>query len=154
MVFDRDPENVVWLSENHCLLSDEGGVVRAFDIRRTGNDYQRPLWSIRPCQDRPALIALAPQVPDMLVVGSTDGYLRIYDLKLCAGNQSESASTQAATSESNAIGRVKAHAGALFSVECCPDENFAFAVACGGSKGKLTIVDVAESTPAVLDHFR
>jgi periodic tryptophan protein 1 len=150
----RDPEQVVWLSENQCLLSDDGGFVHAFDVRQGGGKRYQSLWSLCSCPDRPAIMALAPQVPDMLVVGTTDGYLRVYDLKDGFGNSGASERGQKSASVSQPVAQVKAHAGALFSVECCPDEIFAFAVACGGSKGKLTIVDVAESAPAVLQHFR
>jgi hypothetical protein len=150
----RDPEQVLWRSENQCLLSDEGGSISAFDIRRIGKTETALLWSFQACRDRPALMTLAPTVPDMLVVGSTDGHLRVYDLSMLEHCGGVSATEASKAPQWTPLAQVNAHAGALFAVESCPDEVFGFGVACGGSKGILTVVDVAESAPQVLQHFR
>ncbi|KAK4534465.1 hypothetical protein CDCA_CDCA02G0490 [Cyanidium caldarium] len=133
-----DVEAILWASEHACLVSDEGGWVSAYDTRALGD--HTPVWRLRPHPKRPVAMTLCPTVPGMLVTGSTDALLQVYDVQSSAATPPLVASTNA-------------QAGPIFSLVACPDSALGLAVVCGGPDGVLTVVDLAENQEAVRRWF-
>ncbi|KAG0239672.1 hypothetical protein BGW41_007555 [Actinomortierella wolfii] len=110
---------------NFFYVATEDGMVQYMDARQPS---QAPLYRLHAHDKAVSSIDINANVRGCIVTGSTDGQVKVWDLK---DNRPSMVTSR----------NVKSDIGQVFSVTFCPDEPFHLAMA--GSMGQVSIWDLA-----------
>ncbi|CAJ0825394.1 10394_t:CDS:2 [Entrophospora sp. SA101] len=124
---DTEPECIKWdpLSPNNFYVSTESGSVLNYDIRNHSNSIgdaqQQPVFTLHAHDGSCTSIDLNYQIKGLLVTGSIDKQVKIWD---CSDNK-----PVLITSKNFGVGKI-------FSTKFCPDS--AYQLAMGGSEAPIS----------------
>jgi periodic tryptophan protein 1 len=130
-----DIEDMLWDPFNNNLIfcSMENGLVSCIDIRQPGS----ALYSWQAHDKCASSLSFSPLVPSMLVTGSQDETVKVWDT--------------ASAPEPKCVAYKSMAAGALFSVQYFTNEPFLMAA--GGDAGVLALWE-SESQEEIAQHFK
>lgn len=143
-----DVESVMWGSgplEGHVLAATEDGLVSVFDRRRGG----KAVSSWRAHEGAVSAMALSKDIPGLLVTGSVDKSIKVWDARPCAKDPSV---------VPELVDERASKAGAVFTAGLCPlvasgPSASPFQLAYAGAKGVLVVTDLAVASEKVRTQF-
>lgn len=131
------PETGSWdpLNPSMVVIGCESGALCGFDARRAD---AKPLWTVPAHEDSLEALAISAHVPGLLVTGSRDKTIKIWD---CAAEGTAPVLVHTLTT---------LKAGAVFALSFFPDSPFV--IATGGQRGVVHLCDLYALAP-VREHF-
>ncbi|KAJ1840873.1 rRNA-processing protein [Coemansia sp. RSA 2708] len=130
---DADVESVLWdpHSAHHFYVATESGAVRCFDVRQAKDGKGgAPVFTLVAHDEAVSAMALHPRVPGVLVTGSADETLKVWDVR---------------DHRPKMVVSRNVDVGSVFAARFCPDEPMLLAAA--GSSGESRIWDMSTSAP-------
>lgn len=155
-LLQSDVEVCVWgqnTLDNYVFVSTEDGCVSIFDRRRSSvASDQSTVSRWKAHKEAVSACDLSHEVPGMLITGSTDKSIKVWDVRPCvhAGNEAELVYAR------------PSRVGAVFCAALCPVRRgmegsscaSPFTLAFGGAKGVLGVADLAVESEEVRTRFR
>lgn len=143
-----DVESVVWGTgclEGRVVAALEDGSVSIFDVKRPGD----PAVTFQAHEGAVSAFALSTEVDGLLVTGSVDKTVKVWDARPCAKQPDVAPEL---------LYERPSKAGAVFSAMLCPtvgapDTASPFVLAAAGAKGVLVVADLAVESATVRERF-
>ncbi|KAK9762790.1 rRNA-processing protein [Basidiobolus ranarum] len=131
---DSDVECIKWdpFQPQQFYVSTEAGTVLCFDVR---NPNSAPIFTLHALDSPVSAMDVNLVVPGLLVTGSTDKIVKVWDIK---------------ENKPSMVTSRNLDVGKIFSASFCPDSAFQLGVA--GSKGEVHIWDLA-TNPGIRRSF-
>lgn len=145
---DSDVESVLWgkdALEDRVLAATEDGMISIFDRRFP----KAASASFRAHNAAVSTVSISSDVPGLMVTGSVDKCLKVWDTRPCAA--SASALPELVYERPSKAGAI--FGSALGPVQGGPSASSPFLLAYAGAKGILAIADLAVESKAVRDRF-
>ncbi|EME26868.1 Uncharacterized WD repeat-containing protein [Galdieria sulphuraria] len=145
---DSDVESVCWVptswegaASSKFLVTLENGTMELFDSRMASSESQRSvaLWTCKAHEKAVSACTFSTHFKGMLVTGSLDESLRLWDCK---------ESRPQLVQEWKTTG-----VGAIFATQFCQDIETSNWLALSGSKGKLELLDILTIGDTLVQHF-
>ncbi|GJQ11133.1 hypothetical protein GpartN1_g2924.t1 [Galdieria partita] len=143
-----DVEAVCWVPTSwggdasfQFLTTLEDGTMQLFDSRMTSSESQLSvaLWSCKAHAKAVSACTFSAHFKGLLVTGSLDESLRLWD---CKDNRPQLVKEWSTTG-----------VGAIFATQFCQDKEMSNWLALSGSKGKLELMDILTIGDTLVQHF-
>lgn len=127
------------------IATTEDGSVRVFDSRKEGGSSLLCSWSAH--DGAAPACSVSHEVAGLMVTAGVDKTVKVWDIQHIAQGRA-----------GDLVYQKRSNVGSLFSLSLCPksigqDNASPFIVAYGGSKGVLTVSDLAVESDAVRERF-
>jgi WD40 repeat protein len=133
--FDGEIEKVLWnkFDPLYFFATNDKGMIHYVDIRNP-----KPVWNLKAHDKEVTGIALSSHCPDLLITGSMDETVKVWDLK---------------DDKPHFVANKVMNIGSIYSLASCPDVPYVFCA--GGSKkdNSMYLWDVRESS-TVVERFQ
>ncbi|KAK4993274.1 rRNA-processing protein [Elasticomyces elasticus] len=140
---ESDVEQVRWdpFDQHVIYVSTESGCLHAFDARNApaSPGQSKPIWTLQAHEKALSSFSLNPAVPGFIATGSMDKSVKLWNVSPSSGGPSMVVSRDLGL-------------GKIFSVNFAPDDEVAFRLAVGGSKGAIQVWDTS-TNKAIREAF-